>query len=408
MKTKLTFFIIFISMISLFAQTPTMDGIFDGEGVWGSPSAVADGVPGWVDVNVDKVYVTYDANFVYFCALFVAGGEPDDWMRAAFAINSKTGGGNEDPWGAAVAYGHSDLPDVVIVGRLGQFGTDWAELRIWNGADWEDGAGVNVFGINMFWTAELNCIEAKIPLSSLEGVMVESIDYQFYISGDNATEHGTFDACPDDDNAIDWNSPTVLDNYRTNQTVPVELAAFKANVFENNVELTWKTTTEKNNQGFELERKSSTDKQNWSSVVFVEGKGNSTEVSEYTFVDKNLTAGNYTYRLKQIDYDGTFEFSNSIEVEIGNIISKFTLSQNYPNPFNPSTVIEFTGGADEFVKLKVYNAIGEEIAVLFEGAVTRGSVHQINFDASNLPAGIYYYQLTSNSYVSTKKMILLK
>lgn len=415
MKTKLTIIFLVIAAISLSAQTPVMDGVFDGEGVWGSPSAVADGVAGWPAdhpeinaVNIDRTYVTYDANFVYFCALFVADGEPTEWMRAAFAINSKTGGGTEDPWGAAVAYGYADPPDVLIVGRLGENETDWAELRIWNGANWDDGMGVNVFDINMFWTATRDCIEAKLPLSSLEGVMVESIDYQFYVSGNNATEHGTFDACPDDDNAIDWDSPTVLDNYRTNQTVPVELAAFNANVFENNVELSWKTTTEKNNQGFEIERSIESEKQTWSKLAFIEGKGNSTEISDYSFVDKNLAPGKYTYRLKQIDYDGTFEYSNSVEVEVGNVISKFSLSQNYPNPFNPSTVIEFTGGADEFVKLKVYNTIGEAVAVLFEGGVTKGSVQQINFDASNLPAGIYYYQLISNSFVSTKKMILLK
>ena len=147
--------------------------------------------------------------------------------------------------------------------------------------------------------------------------------------------------------------------------------------------------------------------QEWQKIGFVKGSGNSTTRNEYTFADNELTSGNYQYRLQQIDFDGTSTYSNVVEVEFNQIPSEFKLYQNYPNPFNPSTKIKFDVPVSACVNISVYNTIGEKIATIVNEQLEAG-VHFANFDASNLPSGIYIYRLTSDKYVFTNKMMLIK
>jgi len=217
--TKLLLLVFFAGLLQ--AATPLIDGVFDGESVWGSPVATADGLAGWSSVNIDKLYVTYDENYAYFAALFYSGGEPAPWMHAAFEVNVKAGGGPSDPWAAAITYAYTpddQKPDYVLTGRLGD-DANWAEIRDWNGSDW-GGGGTNVFGTDMSWTVDLNCIEGRILKTSLNSNVA---DVQFHIGGNNYDEHGTFDACPDDEVATGWNDPTSLDNYALD--VPIDVGA---------------------------------------------------------------------------------------------------------------------------------------------------------------------------------------
>lgn len=186
--------------------------------------------------------------------------------------------------------------------------------------------------------------------------------------------------------------------------VPVELVSFSANVANNIVNLSWTTATELNNRGFEIERKYNNG--NWEVIAFVPGKGTTTNISVYAYSDITSLSGKYSYRLKQIDFDGTYSYSSVVEVNIG-IPVQFSLSQNYPNPFNPNTTISFTLPKSEFVTLKVYNLLGEEVSTLVNGFMESGSYNQI-FDASNLTSGTYFYQLKTDSYSDIKKMILIK
>jgi len=194
--------------------------------------------------------------------------------------------------------------------------------------------------------------------------------------------------------------------------IPIELASFTSLINENAVTLNWQTETETNNQGFEIERKevlspqSSVSKEEWNVLGFVNGNGTTTEPQSYSFVDRNLEAGKYNYRLKQIDFDGTFEYSNVIEVEIA-VPLQFSLEQNYPNPFNPSTSIQYAIASKQFVTLKVYDVLGKEIATLVNEEKPAGN-YEVKFDASKLASGIYYYQLRAGEFVETKKMTLLK
>jgi hypothetical protein len=192
--------------------------------------------------------------------------------------------------------------------------------------------------------------------------------------------------------------------------LPVELISFTASVTDNRIQLHWKTATEINNFGFEVERldsERSTTGEVWKNIGFVEGHGNSSSEKEYDFVDKNVSlAGKYFYRLKQIDVDGTFDYSEVVEVELA-APSKFGISQNYPNPFNPITTIKYSLPKTSYITLKVYNTLGEEIAVLVN-EIKEAGIYNARFDASKLSGGVYFYRIEAGGISQVKKMILLK
>ena len=190
-----------------------------------------------------------------------------------------------------------------------------------------------------------------------------------------------------------------------NSPLPVELASFSAILKDKEVILNWSTATEVNNYGFDIERMM--DGEDWNALGFVEGNGNSNSPKDYNFVDNTVSnAGTYYYRLKQIDNDGTYEYSKSISVDF-DAPAKFDLEQNYPNPFNPSTTIRFNLPDNEFVSLKIFNTLGEEVQTLFEGNLNAGT-HTYNFNAEGLPSGLYIYRLLTNAYSKTKKMLFMK
>ena len=144
----------------------------------------------------------------------------------------------------------------------------------------------------------------------------------------------------------------------------------------------------------------------WEKIGFVNGNGNSNSPKDYSFEDKTVTAGKHSYRLKQIDNDGQFEYSKTIEVDFG-APKKFELSQNYPNPFNPTTTIRFNLPETGNAKLTLYNVLGQEIRTLINEYKESG-VYTINLDASELNSGMYIYKLESGSFVQTRKMTLVK
>ena len=188
-------------------------------------------------------------------------------------------------------------------------------------------------------------------------------------------------------------------------SVPVELINFSANVIDDKVTLNWQTATETNNSGFNVERKLVSNNE-WKKLSFINGNGTTTESKSYSFEDDNVLAGKYLYRLKQIDFNGLFEYSNEIEVVI-TAPDKYSLNQNYPNPFNPSTIIEFQLPMESFVTLKVYNILGKEVASLVNEQKPTG-IHKVYFDASGLTSGLYFYKISADGFEQTRKMLLLK
>ena len=191
-------------------------------------------------------------------------------------------------------------------------------------------------------------------------------------------------------------------------SLPVELTSFSANVSNSNVSLSWSTASETNNSGFQIERSNGSE---YVSLGFIAGHGTTTDIQNYSYVDQNVNAGKYTYRLKQVDFNGKFEYSNAVEVEVLGV-KEFTLGQNYPNPFNPSTTINFSLAVDSKVSLKIFDVLGQEVATLLNGQLAAGN-HPVSFDASSLNSGVYFYRIDASGvdgqkFSSTKKMILTK
>jgi hypothetical protein len=188
--------------------------------------------------------------------------------------------------------------------------------------------------------------------------------------------------------------------------LPVELNVFNAKISENRVVLNWETATEINNYGFEIQRSKEPNKEDWNKISFINGHGNSNSVKHYSYLDNNVVFGLYFYRLKQIDIDGQYEYSEVINVDLGSP-ADFKLFQNYPNPFNPSTIITYQISEKTDVVLSVYNDLGEKIAVLIDEEQLP-NYYSVEFNATKLISGIYFYHLVTSNNIQTKKMILIK
>jgi hypothetical protein len=297
--------------------------------------------------------------------------------------------------GAAVTLSGNLTFGVGLVG-LGSYFINGAmdDLRIWN-VERSQGA------INNNMNVELAGNEAGLIgyWRFNEGSGQDILDSQT-----NGTQYnGTLGT---DNNPASDDPTRILD---PNLPLPVELVSFNSSVHNNTVELSWITATEINNLGFDVERKAESG--SYSKIGFVPGNGTSTEYSNYSFTDVLDKAGTYHYRLKWIDYDGSFEYSGSVQVEIEIIPILFKLEQNYPNPFNPSTTISYSLPEPGMTKLEVYNSLGQKVEEIVNEFLESGN-HQTLFNAENLASGLYIYRIevvgASKTYRSSKVMSLVK
>ena len=188
--------------------------------------------------------------------------------------------------------------------------------------------------------------------------------------------------------------------------LPVELTSFTATAKAGKVNLIWNTATEINNSGFEIER--SFDGNSFVTVGFVKGNGTTTQPKSYSYTDAIELQGieNIYYRLKQVDYNGAINYSDVVSV-LFDIPTEFALGQNYPNPFNPATKIKYSVPQNSLVTIAVYDLTGQEVALLLNEVKEAGN-YEINFDASQLSSGVYFYKMTSNNFSQVKKMSILK
>ncbi len=264
----------------------------------------------------------------------------------------------------------------------------------------------------------------------------------------NEITHGDSVASDAFDPSVEWEAFPKDDFSDLGESAnPVELVSFSAKVINNAVKLYWQTATEVNNYGFEIEKKNCNDEAVWEKIGFVNGAGNSNSPKEYSFYDENINSGKFIYRLKQIDLDGIYEYSKTVEVFVAPP-QNFELAQNYPNPFNPTTTISYvivnpdgigvkqSTGNSAFannstvrlgrshaplrfarndgvvhVSLKVYDALGREVATLVNEKQVPGK-YSVQFDARSavgeLSSGIYFYTLRAGNFGQTRKMILMK
>ncbi len=209
--------------------------------------------------------------------------------------------------------------------------------------------------------------------------------------------------------AIGFPDMNIVMSVTGDMVVPVELSSFNAYSVQGQVNVEWSTSTETNNNGFEIQK--SVDGQNFATVGFVKGHGTSTQSHSYSFVDKNVLNGTVSYRLKQLDFNGVSVYSDVVTVNV-DAPASYQLSQNFPNPFNPTTQISFALPVDAGVKITVFNSLGQEMSKIVDNTFTAGS-HIVNFNASNLSSGLYFYTLQAkgvdgSSYLMSKKMMLMK
>lgn len=204
-------------------------------------------------------------------------------------------------------------------------------------------------------------------------------------------------------NENDYANVWEVEIWGSDQTTSVELSPLTANVTGNNVTLSWSTSSETNNRGFEIERKSDGIFQ---SIGFIDGFGNTTANNQYSFTDNNLTAAHYIYRLKQVDFDGTATYSNEVEVDL--LPDEYELFQNYPNPFNPTTMVKFSMPSAGRVLISIYDMIGQKVLEVINEDLAAGT-HEVEIDGRNLSSGVYVYQLSvGDKFSALKKMMVLK
>ena len=288
------------------------------------------------------------------------------------------------------------------------------------------------------WTKKFNGAPSDVGTLIRSSAIRPVFENQFYIGLDRSTSVniGVWATTDGGDNWFSFNGGAMLDTYTiralvfnstgnhtlfagcasalglgagvyeyTYSIIPVELVSFSANVLGSNVLLSWITASETNNQGFEVERLmvGTTD---WIKLGYVSGSGSSTEFHQYSFTDNSVPIGKYQYRLKQIDFNGSYTYSKVVETEVLPV-SDFVLLQNYPNPFNRETKITYLTPELSLVLVKVFDVLGNEVATLVNEEKPIGS-YEVKFDAASLPSGIYFYRLQAASFVETKKMVLMK
>jgi hypothetical protein len=186
----------------------------------------------------------------------------------------------------------------------------------------------------------------------------------------------------------------------------VNLLTFISVIIERDVNLSWSTEWEQNNKGFNIERKITTSSE-WLNIGFVKGKGNSNTTQFYSFNDSKLSVGKYNYRLKQIDYNGNYEYFKLKDNVIIGIPNKFEISQNYPNPYNPTSKIDFEIPYDVFVSIKIYDVLGREIKTLVN-EFKKAGYYSLNFNATSFASGTYFYKMVAGNYSQSKRMLYIK
>lgn len=204
------------------------------------------------------------------------------------------------------------------------------------------------------------------------------------------------------------NEEFAFDNIRItgDSALPVELTSFQAQATGNEVFLTWQTASEDQNAGFEVQHQQA-DGAPFQTVGFVEGAGTTRVAQRYTYQVADLLPGTHRFRLKQVDLDGGFSFSEVVEA-MAEVPGTHMLGAAYPNPFNPQTRFTLAVGRDQHVDIEVYNLLGKRLSVLHTGTLTADKVHTFTLDGVGLPSGVYLYQVTGEQFRETRRVMLVK
>lgn len=205
-----------------------------------------------------------------------------------------------------------------------------------------------------------------------------------------------------------WECDIVGPTLHPEGAIPVELVNFDGRLLnDGSVQLNWETSSETNNAGFDVEYALERNGE-WQSIGFVEGHGTTTEAQSYSFRTDELTQGGiHRFRLKQIDFDGQFEYSSEVEVNV-ETPGSYVLESAYPNPFNPTTTVRFKVATAQNVAVSLYDALGRHVADLHEGYAEAGRFESVRIDGTNLPSGTYTVRLEGEDVLGTTRIVLIK
>jgi hypothetical protein len=302
-------------------------------------------------------------------------------------------------------------PDTLISGEAGEY-----KIFLSGGPAVQGGFNVAArFGSLVSGGSDSKLIDGELTHTQPLSFTADTISWSFFyntVTGNSDTLYSVAQSVNGDEfpNSADkWNFGekfpiTIIPK------IPVELISFLAKSSLDGIILKWETATEVNNNGFEVQ-KSRAEEEIWQTIGFVKGHGTTTEKKSYSFLDDSKNNGEYYFRLKQVDFNGAFEYSNKILINFSAIPSEISLHQNYPNPFNPVTSIRYSLPVESFIKLIIYNSLGEEMATIINGSQPAG-LFETSWNASAFTSGIYFYKLIAENIYGeqsvTKKMILTK
>jgi hypothetical protein len=362
-----------------------------------------------------KVRDLTDVNYPHVCLVFTNGSSSQNFIGDDSKRSNQNGG-------AATGLGNSAQNGRLVDIHCSSSGSPVIEM--YDGGSWyAPPAG----GHQVSFSTSNNLIEARIKLTDLGLTSSSTTKVSLMLCPNRVTWNNDGDGTAwqndNETNGVDvmtpggtdgsnaWSrdlSDGDVDNYASvdlgQAPIPIELNSFIARVKDRNVTLNWSTSTEVRNYGFDIERKSINGV--WTKVGFVEGNGNSNVPHDYTFIDKNLKNGKYSYRLKQVDTDGSFEYYYTSDVDV-KALEKYELNQNFPNPFNPVTNISYTILQPGNVKLTLYNALGQVVKSLINESKDAGT-YNYTLTTDGLNSGVYFYKIETTNFTQIRKMIVVK
>ena len=403
---KIHLFIISMLFSTLINGQITINGDFSD---WASipvliNDATGDGSNGW---DFDNVYVTDDATNVYFRIQTTSSVAGTKTLYLLISVDPQ----NEPSTRTGLSYGWWDNGYDFMIQYSPANVTLYRHTGDSDGWDWENGGSNSQKWKQTDGSDDFSDIEISVSKNDLDQPNISgwSTGSQNKIAVMTFVDDGSFG-----EEAGSGSNHGGVTYTMQNGVLPVELITFTAQINNNNVTLLWKTATEINNHGFYVERLSNPlgnqppgNNENWKILSFVEGYGNSNSLQEYSFKDTTVNkTGAYYYRLKQTDINGSYKYSKTIEVNFSKPAT-FKLCQNYPNPFNPTTLIEYSLPEADFVKINVYDILGNLVKKLTNEYKPAGN-YSVSFDGSNLSSGVYYYIIQAGIFKNVKKMLLIK
>jgi hypothetical protein len=378
--------------------------------IYGGSSTVTGGISLWVSGSTNYSNMICEGNIIHDNSFGITLYSTSSGIINAVIKDNEIYDNNLNPnalvSGSGINVNGSTFNTPVITGN--KIYGNWWGITIQNGTTVQPGPDPNIGNIENSDTTDdgLNIIHDNIQGSDVydlynnctNDIMAQNNDWGVYDS--TLIEDHIF-------HKVDDPALGLVVYIPFSQEIPVELTGFMAALNGSKVELKWTTVTETNNRGFNVQRSEvGGQRSEWETIGFAGGYGTTTEIHKYSFVDKNVEPVIYAYRLKQMDLDGSYNYSNVVEVEVNSPL-EFSLDQNYPNPFNPSTIITYSTAEKSLVTLDVYNALGEKVAGLVNEILPAGS-HNVEFNGTGLTSGVYFYTLKIKGNSLTRKMLLIK